>query len=269
MKDIIPEKGLIIGPKWAEMIVSGNKRWELRKKNTKSRGDIAIIAQGTGTIVGKATVTDCIGPMDLDELMAGKNLAGETEPEIIQDVKDGYVYAWVLENPVKFEKPVPYKHPSGAVTWVNLQQPNASDFTIVSGITLGEDFDRVGNKLSAQTISKGAPEYAPLSHTFKAVASDGCTLGEAIVTQNWGKLELDLMHVEPEHRGKGIGKSLMKVVEEFVKANDLKAIRLNTPTWQGVGFYERCGYKEMGRIPLASDENGNQHSEVTYVKTFE
>jgi GNAT superfamily N-acetyltransferase len=136
-----------------------------------------------------------------------------------------------------------------------------------SAPALGEDFNRVGSKLSAQTASRGAPEYAPLSYIFKAVA-DGSTIGEAIVTLNWGKLELDLMHVEPEHRGKGIGKSLIRAIENFAKSNGLTAIRLNSPTWQGVGFYEKCGYNEMGRIPLNSDVHGNPHFEVTYVKVL-
>jgi hypothetical protein len=32
-------------------------------------------------------------------------------------------YAWVLKDVVKFKNPVPYKHPSGAVTWVTLDEP--------------------------------------------------------------------------------------------------------------------------------------------------
>ena len=32
------------------------------------------------------------------------------------------LFAWVLEEVVKFKRPVPYKHPSGAVTWVTLDE---------------------------------------------------------------------------------------------------------------------------------------------------
>lgn len=31
-------------------------------------------------------------------------------------------YKWLLRNPVTFEKPIPYKHPSGAIVWVNLPE---------------------------------------------------------------------------------------------------------------------------------------------------
>ena len=266
---MIPEKGLVIGPKWAELIVSGEKSWELRKRATKIRGDIGIIAQGTGTIVGTARIVDCIGPLGLDELMAGRQLACETEAEIVKDVEDGYVYAWVVDNAVKFEKPVPYKHPSGAVTWVDLKSHQAGFNISAAKPTAGEDFDRVGGQLSAQTLQKGAAAYNALNYTFQACAASGAVLGEAIVTQNWGKLEVDLMHVDEAHRGQGVGKALLKAVEDFARANDLKAIRLNTPTWQGVGFYERAGFTEMGRIPLQKDANGTTHFEVTYFKILD
>ena len=32
-------------------------------------------------------------------------------------------YAWVLKDVIRFKTPVPYKHPSGAVTWVTLDGP--------------------------------------------------------------------------------------------------------------------------------------------------
>ena len=140
--------------------------------------------------------------------------------------------------------------------------------TIFSDPAAGDDFDRIGGKLSGQTLSKGAPAYNPLSMRFQAVAG-GKIVGEAITTANWGKLEVELMYVEPEHRGQGIGRQLMSTVENFARASKLKAIRLNTPTWQGVGFYETCGYTEMGRVPLYNDKNGNPHFEVTYYKTLD
>lgn len=115
-----PKKGLVVGVKWANLIVDGHKPWELRKTATKIRGDFALLAKGTFTAIGKATLKECLGPLDQAALMAGRHLACETEAEIAQDVKDGYIFAWVLENAVRFPEPISYRHPSGAVTWVNL-----------------------------------------------------------------------------------------------------------------------------------------------------
>lgn len=36
-------------------------------------------------------------------------------------------YAWILENPILFNEPVPYKHPMGAVIWVNLSNAIGQD----------------------------------------------------------------------------------------------------------------------------------------------
>jgi len=32
-------------------------------------------------------------------------------------------YAWILEDVIELKKPVPYKHPAGAITWVTLDEP--------------------------------------------------------------------------------------------------------------------------------------------------
>ena len=122
MTDInhLPARGLVIGPSWADLIVNGQKTWELRKRPTNIRGEFAVIAKGTGAIVGAVELTHCIGPLGLSELMEHRDLAHESELEIIDDIKNGYVYAWVLSNAKHFDPPVRYKHPSGAVTWVNL-----------------------------------------------------------------------------------------------------------------------------------------------------
>lgn len=266
----IPEKGLVIGKVWAERIVSAEKTWELRKRPTAIRGPIGIIAKGTGSVIGTADVADCLGPLSLEQLRDNRALACETEEEILKDIEEGYVYAWVLKEAIKFGSPVPYKHPSGAVTWVDLTkalsgEALASPVSISSRSVLAGDFERIGRSLSGQTLSKGAPPYNPLSVCFQA-AAEGKILGEAIATINWGKMEIDLMFVEPDHRGQGIGTALMNRIDEFARAGGLKAIRLNTPTWQGAGFYERAGFTEMGRIPLADDDAGNPQAEVTYVK---
>jgi hypothetical protein len=123
----LPEKGLVIGAKWADLIVRGEKTWELRKRPTSIRGEFGILAKGTGTAVGTAELVDCIGPLDAKTLMENRHLAQESEQEVADDVKNGYVYAWVLANARKFDEPAPYKHPSGAVTWVNLQRESANE----------------------------------------------------------------------------------------------------------------------------------------------
>jgi len=112
--------GLIIRAPWAYHILSGQKIWEIRGTRTKKRGRIALIQAGTKTIVGFCDLVDVVGPLTLaraKETVAFHLLGPE-------DLKCGLpyekTYAWVLRNPAKLDKPIPYEHPSGAVIWVKL-----------------------------------------------------------------------------------------------------------------------------------------------------
>lgn len=110
-------RGLLVRSPWADFIVDSNKTWELRGSRTNIRGKIDIILSGSGCIIGTADLVDCIGPLTRDDLCDNvkKHRVGYTS---IDDITYDKVYAWVLENAKRFDKPVPYKHPSGAVIWV-------------------------------------------------------------------------------------------------------------------------------------------------------
>lgn len=46
--------GLIIKPKWADMVLSGFKPWEIRGSRTHKRGTIGIIKSGSGLVLSRA-----------------------------------------------------------------------------------------------------------------------------------------------------------------------------------------------------------------------
>jgi ASCH domain-containing protein len=60
--------GLVIKSPWIDPILSGDKTWEIRGRNTAIRGSIALIKSKSGMVVGTCDVVDCIGPLSLDEL---------------------------------------------------------------------------------------------------------------------------------------------------------------------------------------------------------
>lgn len=107
--------GLIIKPYWLDKIFNEDKIWEIRGNNTKIRGTIYLIASGTKTIVGKCELIDSIY---LDEKEYILNI--DKHKINIEKIKYPYkkTYAWVLKNPVLFEKPIKYNHPQGAVIWI-------------------------------------------------------------------------------------------------------------------------------------------------------
>ena len=111
-------KGLIIKKYWLEKIFYENKIWEIRGSNTKIRGKIFLIQSGSGYIVGECEIIDSILLSEEDYLNNTKNHKINTK-----DISYPYkkTYAWVISNALKYENPIPYNHPQGAVIWVNIE----------------------------------------------------------------------------------------------------------------------------------------------------
>lgn len=111
-------KGLIIKPHWADLILAGVKTWEIRSSNTNIRGTVAIIKSGTGKIFGTVELVES-GEIDVIDFSFNRE-----KHRLSQEQEKGITYknphAWVLRNPIRFDEPIPYKHPQGAVIWVNL-----------------------------------------------------------------------------------------------------------------------------------------------------
>jgi hypothetical protein len=70
-------------------------------------------------VYGTCDLTDSIGPLSLSQLKrhADKHAVPVEE---FSEADDKKFFAWVFENVKVFEKPEPYKHPQGAIIWVNL-----------------------------------------------------------------------------------------------------------------------------------------------------
>jgi hypothetical protein len=45
-------RGLVIDEPWISLIISGEKTWEMRSRNTLVRGRIALIRKGSKTVIG-------------------------------------------------------------------------------------------------------------------------------------------------------------------------------------------------------------------------
>ena len=112
--------GLIIKSPWIEMILDGKKRWEIRGHHTHVRGRIGLIRGGSGLVLGTCELVDVVGPLTLAHLRSNAGKVG-LQPGELAELPYKRTYAWVLWNVNKFNSPRPYKHPSGAVIWVHLQ----------------------------------------------------------------------------------------------------------------------------------------------------
>jgi hypothetical protein len=112
------ERGLIIQQPWVGMIADGKKSWEMRTKQTRLRGWIGLIEKGTGQIIGVAYLKASPPALRRNEhhLHHRKH---RVKPDPSKKLYSGkYLFPWVLHKTIKLPKPIKYKHPNGAVTWV-------------------------------------------------------------------------------------------------------------------------------------------------------
>jgi hypothetical protein len=111
---------LVVAELWASLLVDGEKTWELRTTSTKVRGPIGIAAKGTGAIIGAASLVDVDGPFSSEEIGEYEHLHRVPGHDTSTYSGPQGLYAWEVADAVRFETPVPYRHPQGAVIWVLL-----------------------------------------------------------------------------------------------------------------------------------------------------
>jgi len=126
-----PTKGLIIKSPYIEKILDGSKIWEMRSKATQIRGPIALIKQGSGQIVGVASLIDVKGPLSQQERIHTIDKHQIPLDQLKSGITEKWNFAWVLGNAQSLISPIAYKHPNGAVIWVNLDQETQEKFKII------------------------------------------------------------------------------------------------------------------------------------------
>lgn len=124
-------RGLLIRKPWIDLILAGRKTWEIRGSATRVRGPIALIESGSGTVVGVCELTDCMGPLTLEEFHRATRRHRAPPGMFEKQLPYRRTYAWVLSRAQRLAKPVPYRHPLGAVMWVHLEP------TVVRRLVIG------------------------------------------------------------------------------------------------------------------------------------
>lgn len=122
-------RGLIIREPWIGKILAGEKSWEMRSKATSVRGEIALIRKGSGMVVGTAKLTDCLPPLTRENYLDFRDRHA-IPPEMLDEVFDNdWVRPWVLADVRPLVDPVPYRHGSGPVIFVSLEDSVAMEIT--------------------------------------------------------------------------------------------------------------------------------------------
>lgn len=110
-------RALIIKQPWLDMILGGEKIWEMRSRPTNITGWIGLIEAGTRLVVGKAYLLPSSEAVTHEELIANSHKHRIIDNSLL----DKWSYPWRLARVQQYVNPIPYKHPKGAVVWVNIE----------------------------------------------------------------------------------------------------------------------------------------------------
>lgn len=109
-------KALIIKKPWVDYILDGKKTWEIRGSKTNIRGQIELIQSGSGLVVGSCEIIDC-RELTIEDYKSNIDKHNIQEVTTLPYKK---TYAWIISNAKRYTEPKKYKHPQGAIIWVNL-----------------------------------------------------------------------------------------------------------------------------------------------------
>ncbi|MBI4119457.1 MAG: ASCH domain-containing protein [Parcubacteria group bacterium] len=113
-------RALIVRKEPLDLILDRKKIWELRLSGTSIRGHIGLVEKGTGLIAGTAELTKTVA-MSPHEMARHWKKHRTSRKEIKKYANGGKkMHAWILMNAKRLQKPIPYRHPRGAVIWVKI-----------------------------------------------------------------------------------------------------------------------------------------------------
>jgi hypothetical protein len=119
--DSTATRGLMVRDPYATWLLDGSKSWEIRGRPTQIRGPVVVIKSGTGQAFGAVDLVHVLGPLTLEDLVRSAELPAMERAGFARDgLPYKKTFAYVVRNARWFMQPIPYDHPSGAVTWVNL-----------------------------------------------------------------------------------------------------------------------------------------------------
>jgi hypothetical protein len=113
-------KGLIIRDPWIGKILAGKKTWELRSRHCNHRGELALVRQGTGLVVGMARLIDNLHPLDEHTMRQTMEFHGVPEDRIPEVIERNWCIPWVLTHVQPLARPVPFDQKPGAVTFAKI-----------------------------------------------------------------------------------------------------------------------------------------------------
>ena len=108
---------LVVKKQWLDLIIAGDKDWEIRGSSTARRGWIHFAeSKAGGKLVGRARLVDCFSVAR----SSFETYVRRHRVPSLSMVPYKRIFAWVLQDAERFTRPFAYKHRQGAVIWVAL-----------------------------------------------------------------------------------------------------------------------------------------------------
>ena len=108
------KKALVVKKKWLDLILAGQKTWEIRGSSTSKRGWVHFAeSQAGGKLTGRARLVNCF-PVTWSSFQSHYKKHCVPRWSMVPYITP---HAWVLEDAEKFEKPFEYEHKQGAIIW--------------------------------------------------------------------------------------------------------------------------------------------------------
>ena len=109
-----------------------------------------------------------------------------------------------------------------------------------------DDIDSVNSELEKYTNSFLKDDYEKFSIVVKNEA--GSVIAGITGFTVWERAGVNTLWVAEGYRGNGIGTKLLAQVEKIASERGSKQIETDSMSFQGVGFFEKNGYKVFGTL---------------------
>jgi hypothetical protein len=184
-------KALVIRSPWIDLILAGQKTWEMRTRPTNIRGRIALIKAGSSMVFGTAELVNCLPPLDAEQMHLQQQHHAIPGSEMASALENRWTTPWVLQDIRPLPKPVAYHHPSGAVTWVDLPEFSVDE----PGVGVGS-YAAGSVKPKAVKAPIAAPSVAPkpaVNEVVRPIASAQSVSGQ------WADIPLTQGNINNNH----------------------------------------------------------------------
>jgi len=109
-----------------------------------------------------------------------------------------------------------------------------------------DDVDFVNSKLEEYTNSFLKDDYEEFSIVIKNEI--GLVIAGVTGFTVWERAGVNTLWVAESHRGNGIGTKLLAQFEKTASERGSRQIETNSMSFQGIGFFEKNGYKVFGTL---------------------